>query len=137
MNAAQAFYPRSIVTFRFPVPFRQRAKLCVIGREEIEWMLRQLRGRGWRTATELGARSGGQKRKLKAIVEAAQGAILHFPGSPGFKLMEEATRAQIQRGIAALRLEARRPLQRALFYRRELHRRRKPVTGDLFHKVIL
>lgn len=133
------FYPRISIVVPMPVParFRQRSSnggraLLIVRPDEVAWMVRQLRGRGWRSGTDLGARSGGQKRKLKAIVEAANGAILHFPGSPGFMLAEEATRAQIRRGIVQLRAEARRPLARAASYRRILRGRVTPVTGQLF-----
>lgn len=134
------FYPRSTATFRVPLPARLRPaprsyggrRLVVVRPSEVDWMMRQLRGRGWRSGADLGARSGGQKRKLRAIVEAAAGAILHFPGSPGFRLLAEASRAQIRCGIAALRAEARRPLTRAASYRRHLNSLARPTTGLLF-----
>lgn len=134
------FYPRTTVIARSPVPAVLRRqlstarRLMVIRPEDVEWMLGALRGRGWRTATDLGARSGGQKRRLKAIVEVAAGEILHFRGSPGFCLTGEATRGQIVRGIATLRIDARTPLRRARHYLRHLKGRQRAVTGELFPK---
>jgi hypothetical protein len=135
---APGFYPRTSVMMPGPRPASFRRSqlggraLVVVRPAEVNWMVRQLTGRGWRTATELGAKSGGQKRKLKAIVEAAAGEILHFRGSPGFKLIREATRPQILRGIATLRSEARTPLRRARCYLGYLKRRTRLVTPELF-----
>lgn len=56
-----------------------------------------------------------------------------FRGSPGFKLISEATKSQILRGIATLRIDARVPLRRARHYLRHLKGRAVPtVTGQLF-----
>jgi hypothetical protein len=130
MSAPCDFYPRRTVTLRrrLPLDFRPPRKLLRITEEDVRQVVERLDGRGWQTGVSLGARSGGEKRKLKAIVEVAAGAILHFPGSPGYKLISEARPSEIRRGIAILRAEARRPLRMALNYRRHLKRRASAVT---------
>lgn len=124
----KSFFPRKTITVRRVLPshFRFRPRLIVITREDIENLIERLRGNGWLTGAALGAKSGWEKRKLKAIVDVAAGAILHFRGSPGFKLIEEATKAELRRGIAMLRNEARQPLRLALGYRRHLLARITP-----------
>jgi len=136
-RGAAGFYPRIAIVATAPLPahFRKRngaRRLIVVRPEEVAWMVRQLSGRGWVTATQLGAKSGSQKRKLKAIVHAAAGEILHFRGAPGFKLISGATRSQILRGIATLRAEAHQPMRLARHYLLNLKARTAPVTGDLF-----
>jgi hypothetical protein len=129
------FYPRRSITFVPPSHFRRptyQRRLLVIRPEDVAWMTRQLSGKGWQTATDLGAKSGSQKRRLKAIVEAASGEILHFRGSPGYCLTREATRGQILRAIATLRVDARVPIRRARHYLLRLKSRAIPVTPELF-----
>lgn len=65
------------------------AKAPKIGEDEIGLMIAQLRGNGWRTASQLGAKTAQQRRLLRAIANASGGRIVSYPGSPGYKLFDE------------------------------------------------
>jgi hypothetical protein len=56
--------------------------------DEVKWFIDKLRGNGWVTSLQLGASTESQKRKLRAIAEAAGGSIVSYPGSPGYKLLD-------------------------------------------------
>ena len=59
---------------------------------DVAWFIDQLRGKtGWVTTTELGATTEAQKRRLRRIAEMANGQIISFPGSPGYKLLDNCT----------------------------------------------
>lgn len=106
--------------------------LLVATPEDVKLMVAQLRGRGWRTAADLGAKTESQKRKLRLIVRASNGAILGYPGSPGYRLFDEATVTEIHRSVA-LRAQAREMLRHYLSYMRRLHHRTEPpVQTDFF-----
>jgi hypothetical protein len=113
-----------------------RGDLIVAGPAEVEWLVDQLRGRGWRTAADLGAKTESQKRRLRLIVEASSGAILSYPGSPGYRLFDEATLTEIHRSVA-LRAQVRVMLRRYLCYMRRLHRRSEPpIQPDFFQPTL-
>ncbi len=84
-------------------------------------LLRTLRGRDWITAKELKVH-GFSDRELRDLVEHSEGQILSFPGSPGYKLFDEATLEEIA-SSGSLRNQARAMLRRWLRYQRRLHRR--------------
>jgi hypothetical protein len=106
--------------------------LLVATPDDVKRMIAQLRGRGWMTAAELGAKTESQKRKLRLIVRASNGAILGYPGSPGYRLFDEATVTEIHRSVA-LRAQARDMLRHYLCYMRRLHHRTEPpVQTDFF-----
>jgi hypothetical protein len=76
---------------------------------DIAWFIDRLRGRtDWVTATALGATTEAQKRRLRQIKEMAGGKIVSFPGSPGYKLLDHCTLAELRRCDAAVRSQTRR-----------------------------
>jgi len=83
-------------------------------------LIATLRGRGWVTARDLRA-EGFTDRELRDIVEHDEsGGILSFPGSPGYRLFDEATIPEIERS-ASLKNQARGMLRRFVRYQRRLH----------------
>jgi hypothetical protein len=88
--------------------------------ERIAELVEALRGRGWTTASVL-AGLGFNDRELRDLVEHADGRILSFPGSPGYRLFDEASLKEINRS-AALRSQGRTMLRRWIAYQRRLHR---------------
>lgn len=79
-----------------------------------------LSGRGWVTSKELHT-VGFTDRELRDIVEHDEtGSILSFPGSPGYRLFDEATLPEIERSIA-LKNQARGMLRRFVRYQRRRH----------------
>ena len=71
----------------------QAPKICPA---EIESMLAQLRGAGWRLASDLGAQTESQKRRLRAIARASGGRIIS--GQKGYHLTVEAQHADYWHG---------------------------------------
>ncbi len=59
---------------------------------DLDWMLCELRGHGWRLASDLGAKSEAAKRKLRAIAKASKGEIIS--GQNGYRLTREANQAE-------------------------------------------
>lgn len=81
-----------------------------------------LQGRGWMTSKQL-AELGFNDRVLRLIAESDEaGEILSFPGSPGYRLFDEATLAEIDK-VEALRSQAKGMLRRFVRYQRRRHRR--------------
>jgi hypothetical protein len=110
---------------------RKAAKLIVVTPDEIKLLEDRLRGKGWQTAAQLGAKTEQQKRKIRAVVQHSRGSILGYPGSPGYKLYADATVAEIHQSVA-LRVQARELLRRYLDYMRGLHNRVEHFPQDLF-----
>jgi hypothetical protein len=80
-----------------------------VTKEDVAWFVDQLRGqRDWVTTTDLGATTEAQKRRLRRIKEMAGGQIVSFPGSPGYKLLDNCTLAELRRCDAAVRSQTRR-----------------------------
>ena len=83
-------------------------------------LVRALRGAGWQTAKQL-RELGFSDRELRDLVEHDErGQILSFPGSPGYKLFDEATLEEIERS-QALKSQARGMLRRFIRYQRRRH----------------
>lgn len=80
----------------------------VITPDEVKWFVDKLRGNGWVTSIQLGASTESQKRKLRAIAEAAGGSIVSYPGSPGYKLLDACTLVELRRGDSAMRSQLRK-----------------------------
>jgi hypothetical protein len=81
-----------------------------------------LSGRGWMTAREL-REMGFNDRVLRLIVEADEdGEILSYPGSPGYRLFDEAPFAELD-GVKALKSQGRAMLRRFVRYERRRHGR--------------
>lgn len=51
---------------------------------DLAWMMNELRGRGWVTAADLGARDEAAKRVLRAIASASKAQIVS--GQKGYRL---------------------------------------------------
>jgi hypothetical protein len=76
---------------------------------DVAWFVDQLRGKvDWVTTKNLGATTEAQKRRLRRIKEMARGKIVSFPGSPGYKLLDHCTLAELRRCDAAVRSQTRR-----------------------------
>lgn len=85
-------------------------------------LIKALRGNGWMTAAQLRER-GFSDRELRDLVEHDEaGQVLSFPGSPGYKLFDEAPIPEIERTVA-LKSQARRMLRRFIRYQRRRHGR--------------
>lgn len=59
---------------------------------DLDWMLGELRGKGWRHAADLGAETEAAKRRLRAIAKASKGEIIS--GQLGYRLTREASQAE-------------------------------------------
>jgi len=96
---------------------------------EVEMVVKVLRsGAGWLTAREIAAGLGmGEfavaERKVRKIASVAAPRIVSFPGSPGYKLWELCTVAEIDHCIEAFESQGRDMLERAILYRQAYHRR--------------
>lgn len=75
-----------------------------------------LRGREWLNASQLQDALGPEynDRKIRALAEAADGQILSYPGSPGYRLTREATADERDTAINKLRSQADKMTRRAL-----------------------
>ena len=88
-------------------------------------LITALTGRGWTTSKQLHT-EGFTDRELRTIVEHDEsGSILSFPGSPGYKLFDEATLPEIERSIA-LKNQARGMLRRFVRYQCRRHGQIRP-----------
>ena len=98
--------------------------------DQIEWLVALLKaGRtpknnGWITAAQLVALSGGLKddREIRAIARAATPGIFSYPGSPGYKLWQECTMAEISRGLSAMEAQVRDMTIRTSLYQQAYHK---------------
>ena len=98
--------------------------LIPITPEEVCIVTRFLTGRGWMTSRELAAAGLAAtlgltserylNRKLRAITQYSEGAILSFQGSPGYRLTAEATEEEVDVAIATLRHAAGEMQKRAV-----------------------
>lgn len=66
-----------------------------------------LRGKGWVTAEQLGADTEAKKRRLRILKRMARGAIVGWPGSKGYKLLDECTLLELRHGDRAMRSQLR------------------------------
>jgi hypothetical protein len=89
--------------------------------EEVDTLSTWLRGKGWVKAAAIEAVLAFDERKIRAIAEAADGAIISGPGCPGYRHIEGATLADIDRASSRLESQAKRMMRRALAYRRRAH----------------
>jgi len=74
----------------------------------------------WTTAAQVRACLGWNDRHIRAAAEAADGAVLSGPGSPGYKLTANATPEDMG-VVATLESQAKRMLARAVAIRRMWH----------------
>lgn len=94
------------MTAQLDLPIEEKAPSVTPA--EIDLMLTALRGKGWRKSEQLGAKTWDEKRKLRAIAAAADGRIVSWPGSPGYKLFDECTPEEFLRGDNATRSAVRK-----------------------------
>src|SRR4051794_10846500 len=80
----------------------------IVTPDEVQWLIDKLRGNGWVTSEQLGASTESQKRKVRAIAESANGAVVSYPGSPGYKLLDACTLAELRRGDSAMRSQLKK-----------------------------
>lgn len=85
---------------------------------QVDEMISALRGRGWRTAADLGAQKEGDKRMLRAIAENSEGQIIS--GQKGYKLTIESTVSEIS-DTAWLKSQGKKMIQRWLAIQKVAH----------------
>ena len=90
-----------------------------------------LRGRGWRTAAQISAAvvekriNGGRPwadRHVRAIAEASDGAVVSYPGSPGYCLFDECPPEQLVHAALAMESQGKRMIARGLAIRTRARR---------------
>lgn len=75
------------------------AKKARVTPRDIAWFCTQLRDAdGWRTSTDLGAKTEKEKRWLRQVAEKSDGAIVSYPGSPGYKLFDKCLPEDFRHG---------------------------------------
>jgi hypothetical protein len=80
---------------------------------DLDWLIAELKrlrtheNRGWVKSRELGAVTEAQKRKLREIAEFGKGAVVSYPGSPGYKLLNDCTLEELRHGDRAMRSQLR------------------------------
>ncbi len=93
-----------------------------VHKDSVAELCELLRGRGWRTARDLRRlRPQWSERFVRLLAGAAGGAVISFPGSPGYRLTAELTAAEIpelEHAAAALLAQAREMARRGIRYRR-------------------
>jgi len=62
---------------------------------DVAKMLQILAGNGWLTSGQIQALTEWQERYVRAVANASRGRVLSYPGSPGYKLTREATKAEV------------------------------------------
>ena len=88
--------------------------------QQLNHLLSILADARWHTAKELKI-YGFSDRELRILVENADGQILSFPGSPGYKLFTAATIDEIEQSKALLN-QGRAMIRRFLRYKKRFHR---------------
>lgn len=79
----------------------------VVTPDHVKWLINRLRGNGWVTSSDLGASTENEKRAVRAIAAATNGAVVSYPGSPGYKLLDECTLEELRHGDRAMRSQLR------------------------------
>ena len=68
-----------------------------VSAENITQLCQLLRGHGWMTAREIrGLRPEWDERIIRRLASASGFRIISYPGSPGYRLAEEMTQAEIE-----------------------------------------
>jgi len=89
-----------------------------VSKFQVETMIAALRGKGWQTSKELGARKESDKRILRAIAEESEGQIIS--GQKGYKLTSEATVNEIAE-TAWLKSQGKKMIHRWIAIQRVAH----------------
>ena len=106
-----------------------------VSADEVRMLCAVLRGRGWRKASDIAEELAREdcaipvlvvwnERKIRAIAEASDGAVVSYPGSPGYILFDEASQAEIAHAVSAMQSQGKRMLARALALDRRDRQRR-------------
>jgi hypothetical protein len=80
---------------------------------DLDWLIGELKrlrsdqNRGWIKSRELGAVTEAQKRRIRRIKQTSQGAVIAWPGSPGYKLLNDCTLEELRHGDRAMRSQIR------------------------------
>lgn len=90
--------------------------------KDVHWLCAQLRGKGWQTSRQLGATTESEKRWLRLIAEESDGAIVSYPGSPGYKLFDECKPDDFRHGRYATRSQIRKMFLKWRKIERRMHR---------------
>lgn len=72
-----------------------------------------LRGVGWMTAEQIGVALGWSDRRVRRAASLSD-EIISWPGSPGYKHLQDCTREEYDRFRAATRHQAREMIARVL-----------------------
>lgn len=78
-----------------------------VSNDDVRNFINLLRGQGWVTAAQLGADTEAKKRRLRVLKSLSRGAIVSYPGSPGYKLLDECTLTELRHGDRAMRSQLR------------------------------
>jgi len=80
---------------------------------DLDWLVGELKrlrssnNRGWIKSRELGAITEAQKRRLREIAEFGEGKVVSYPGSPGYKLLNDCSLEELRHGDRAMRSQLR------------------------------
>lgn len=80
---------------------------------DLDWLIGELKrlrttdNRGWIKSRELGAFTEAQKRRLREIAQFGKGAVVAYPGSPGYKLLNDCSLEELRHGDRAMRSQIR------------------------------
>jgi hypothetical protein len=81
---------------------------------DLDWLIGELkrlrsdRNGGWIKSRELGiALTEAQKRRIREIKQMSKGAVVAWPGSPGYKLLNDCTLEELRHGDRAMRSQLR------------------------------
>ena len=78
----------------------------------------------WLTAGQLALALGWSDRKVRDVASASQGAVVSWPGSPGYRLFSACSVKEINHAVNALRSQADDMTRRAVAVERMYHSRR-------------
>lgn len=101
-----------------------------VSAEEVATFCRLLRGKRWQKAqwvvveASMVAGLDWNERRVRAIAEASGGAVVSYPGSPGYCLLDEASLAEIDHAVAALQSQGQRMIARSLALDKRARQRR-------------
>jgi hypothetical protein len=80
---------------------------------DLDWLVGELKrlrtkdNRGWIKSRELGAVTEAQKRRLREVAEFGEGKVVSYPGSPGYKLLNDCSLEELRHGDRAVRSQIR------------------------------
>ncbi len=90
----------------FKAPKRPRS-------EEVEQLCGLLQGNGWMPGSLIRHTLPWSERKVRAVANAANGRVMSFPGSPGYRLTVEASSEERDEAVAKLLHQSGEMIDRA------------------------